>query len=68
MFVYQQILNPTDDVMFGDFCLEIDTGDVYTFDGTAWQAQTVVSFVIIGGDVMKTKNGTLRIRYAEAVR
>lgn len=37
---------PTDDVMFGDFCLEIDTGDVYTFDGTAWQAQTVVSFII----------------------
>lgn len=37
---------PTTGVEFGDFCLEIDTGAVFTFDGTAWQAQVAVNFVV----------------------
>ena len=37
---------PTDNVKYGDFVLEIDTGDVYTFDGTTWQVQTAVNFVV----------------------
>ena len=34
------------DAEYGDFCLEIDTGAVYSFDGTAWQAQVAVKFVV----------------------
>lgn len=37
---------PTDDIEYGDFALEIDTGDVYTFDGSTWNAQVNVKFVV----------------------
>ena len=37
---------PTTGVEFGDFCLEIDTGNVYTFNGTAWQYQAGAMFIV----------------------